>query len=76
MNVSEKQTCDMCKEPVGEESLDLWAMGTLYDEQGQEYKTGAQIDDDLIPVDYIVICPCCSGKVASLWNEMVKQIYK
>ncbi len=73
--MSDKQVCVMCGEPVGELSIDLWAMVTLYTEHGDVAKTCEELDSDYIKHDYLVIGDkCCGRKMAVHWNEMVKQI--
>ena len=67
--------CDMCGNPVGEVSLDLWAFISTYTEHGDNVKTGEAVDPDYIPDDYIMVCDNdCAVAVAGLWHEMVAKI--
>ncbi len=69
-----RQTCDMCGEPVGELSIDLWAMVTLYTEHGDVAKTCEELDPDVMKQDYLVIGVCCMDKAIVHWNGMVRNI--
>ena len=53
-------------------SIDLWALVSIYDEDGEPVKTGEQID---WPDDYLVIGEDCCGHIArSLWTELVQRV--
>ena len=68
-----KQTCDICKEPVTDQSTDIWALETWYEKSGDVHETGRTAN---LNRDYLVICtrPKCQATLKGLWDDFVQEV--
>ena len=68
-----RQTCDICKKPVTDQSTDIWASETWYEKDGEVHETGRTAS---LNRDYLVICirTACQRTLKSLWNDFVGKV--
>lgn len=73
LHIDVAPTCDMCGNPVGSTSTDIWNLTTLYLESGEVHKTGEQGDEDF---DYLVVCTRvrCQTALKVLWDKFVTDV--
>lgn len=70
--LDDRPTCDICGLLIQNNSIDLWAFYSVFDEDGTCQKTGEQIDMDN---DYLIIGEDCCGHLArALWADLARKV--
>lgn len=65
--------CLGCGKPLVDESLDLWAFHTRYDENVDMVKSMIETDRTNNN-DYLVFGPCCYSRVFDAWFQLIKTL--
>lgn len=72
-NDTKQPQCERCGRAIqaNEQSLDVWALVTQYDENREIRSTGEPSD---IPNDYVVFGECCSSVVKTAWALFINHV--
>ena len=71
--MNEKVNCELCGANLkGKASYDLWALKTIYEQDGTCAKTSLEsgFDDDYL----VVGVDCCGGQAILAWETMIETL--